>query len=74
MEVKLTTCPCHAPPWVMGQVVERIGQLRLIHRAIRDQKSLPVDVVVGKSGKFAKRKATPTIERTISQEGIVLYG
>jgi predicted nucleotidyltransferase len=54
--------------------IREIDAMRLIHRAIRDKKTLPVDVVVGKEKKFNQRKAAPTIERQIVQEGVVLYG
>ena len=35
---------------------------------------MPVDIVVSKASKFNRRKSTPTIERQIDQEGVVLYG
>jgi len=54
--------------------IREIDAMRLIHRAIRDKKTLPVDVVVGKEKKFNQRKSAPTIERQIVQEGVVLYG
>ncbi len=52
--------------------IREIDAIRLIHRAIRDSKTMSVDVVVSKQKKFNKRKAAPTIERQIVQEGIVL--
>lgn len=54
--------------------IREIDAMRLIHRAIRDKKTMPVDVVVSKKNKFNRRKSTPTIERQIAQEGMVLYG
>ncbi|MBS4008202.1 MAG: nucleotidyltransferase domain-containing protein [Clostridium sp.] len=54
--------------------IREIDAMRLIHRAIRDKKTMPVDVVVSKKNKFTQRKSTPTIERQIVQEGTVLYG
>ncbi|MDD3898070.1 MAG: nucleotidyltransferase domain-containing protein, partial [Syntrophomonadaceae bacterium] len=54
--------------------IREIDAMRLIYRAIRDKKTMPVDVIVSKTNKFNQRKSTPTIERQIAQEGIVLYG
>ncbi|MCO1604317.1 nucleotidyltransferase domain-containing protein [Desulfosporosinus nitroreducens] len=54
--------------------IREIDAMRLIHRAIRDKKTMPVDIVVGKENIFNKRKIAPTIERTIMEEGVVLYG
>jgi len=54
--------------------IREIDAMRLIHKAIRDKKTMPVDVVVSKKNKFYQRKSTPTIERQIAQEGILLYG
>jgi predicted nucleotidyltransferase len=46
-------------------------QIRL---AIRDRKSMPVDIVVSKHDDFLARKNEPTIERKIAREGILIYG
>ncbi|MBT9151205.1 MAG: hypothetical protein DDT40_01393 [candidate division WS2 bacterium] len=54
--------------------IREIDAMRLIHKAIRDKKTMPVDVVVSKKNKFNQRKSTPTIERQIAQEGMGLYG
>ncbi|MBS3948160.1 MAG: nucleotidyltransferase domain-containing protein [Dethiobacter sp.] len=54
--------------------IREIDAMRLIHRAIRNKKSIPVDVLVSKESKFNQRKSAPTIERQIVQEGVVLYG
>ena len=54
--------------------IREIDAMRLIHRAIRDKKTVPVDVIVSKKDKFNRRKSAPTIERQIAQEGMVLYG
>lgn len=35
---------------------------------------MPVDIIVNKKNKFIQRKAAPTIEHQIAQEGIVIYG
>ena len=54
--------------------IREIDAMKLIRRAIRDKKTMPVDVVVGKRGQFDRRRAAPTIERQIASEGVVLYG
>lgn len=54
--------------------IREIDAMRLIRRAIRDKKTMPVDVIVRRKNKFDQRKVTPTIERHIIQEGMVLYG
>lgn len=54
--------------------IREIDAMRLIRKAIRNKKTMPVDVVVGKESKFNQRKSAPTIERQIAQEGMVLYG
>jgi hypothetical protein len=48
--------------------------MKLIRRSIRDRKTMPIDVVVGKESEFNQRISSPTIERQIVQEGVVLYG
>ena len=54
--------------------MREIDAVRLIRKAIRGKKTMPVDVLVSKKSKFNQRKIAPTIERQIAQEGIVLYG
>jgi len=54
--------------------IREIDAMKLIHKAIRDKKTMPVDVLVSKKNKFNQRKSTPTLERQIVQEGVVLYG
>ncbi|MBM7583327.1 putative nucleotidyltransferase [Caldicoprobacter guelmensis] len=54
--------------------IREIDAMRLIYRAIRDKKTMPVDIIVSKKNKFDERKSTPSIERQIAREGVVLYG
>jgi predicted nucleotidyltransferase len=54
--------------------MREIDAMKLIRRSIRDRKTMPVDVVVGREDEFNRRAAAPTIERQIVQEGVVLYG
>src|SRR5690554_1116859 len=54
--------------------IREIDAMKIIHKAIRDKKTMPVDVIVSKKDRFNQRKTAPTIERQIAQEGMVLYG
>ncbi len=54
--------------------IREIDAIKLIRRAIRDKKTMPVDIIVSKESKFIQRISGPTIERHIVQEGMVLYG
>lgn len=54
--------------------IREIDAMKLINKAIRDKKTMPVDVIVSKKNKFNQRKYIPSIERQIAQEGMVLYG
>jgi len=54
--------------------MREIDAMKLIRRSIRDRKTMPIYVVVGKESEFNRRISAPTIERQIVQEGVVLYG
>ncbi|QGG47583.1 nucleotidyltransferase domain-containing protein [Heliorestis convoluta] len=54
--------------------IREIDAMKLINKAIRDKKTMPVDVIVSKKNKSDQRKYTPSIERQIAQEGMVVYG
>ncbi|MBS4031241.1 MAG: nucleotidyltransferase domain-containing protein [Clostridiales bacterium] len=54
--------------------IREIDAMRLIRKAIRDKKTMSVDVVVSKENKFNQRKAAPSLERQVVKEGLVLYG
>ena len=54
--------------------IKEIDAMKLIRKAIRDKKTMPVDIVVSKENKFNQRKSSITIERQIEQDGILLYG
>lgn len=54
--------------------MREIDAVKLIRKAIRGKKTMPVDVMVSRENEFNRRKTAPTIERQIVQEGIVLYG
>jgi len=53
--------------------MREIDAIKLIRKAIRDKKTMPVDIIVSKRKKFDERKVTPTIERRIVEEGVLLY-
>lgn len=54
--------------------IREIDAMRLIRKAIRDKKTMPVDIVVSKENSFNKRKSLISIERQIEKNGILLYG
>lgn len=54
--------------------MREIDAMKLIRKAIRDQKTIPVDVVVSKEHTFNERKNTPSLEKHILQEGIMIHG
>jgi predicted nucleotidyltransferase len=56
-----------------GVEMREIDAMLLIGRAICDKQTMSVDVLVGKSRSWAERKALPTIERKIAQDGKVLW-
>lgn len=44
------------------------------YKAIRFDRTRPVDILVGTESKFEQRKNLPTIEREVFQKGVLLYG
>ncbi|NPV69254.1 MAG: nucleotidyltransferase domain-containing protein [Firmicutes bacterium] len=54
--------------------IREIDAMRLIRKAIRNKKTMAVDVIVSKRSKFDQRKLAPGIEREIAHESMVLYG
>lgn len=54
--------------------IREIDAMKLIRKAIRDKKTMPVDIVVSKENNFNQRKSSISIERQIEQDGILLYG
>ncbi len=54
--------------------IREIDAMRMIRKAIRNKKTMPVDVVVSKKNKFNQLKFVPSIEREIFNDGILLYG
>jgi predicted nucleotidyltransferase len=54
--------------------IREIDAMILIRRAIRNLKSMPVDIVVSKENGFNQRIATHAFEQEVVREGMVLYG
>ncbi|MBM3713309.1 MAG: nucleotidyltransferase domain-containing protein [Actinobacteria bacterium] len=54
--------------------IKEIDAIRLIRKAIRGKKTIPVDIPVSKEKKFNQRKASNTMEHQIERNGILLYG
>lgn len=44
------------------------------YRAIRSIKKRPIDIIVGTTSRFEKRKNIPSIEKEVYQKGVLLYG
>ena len=45
-----------------------------IRNLLWKKKSVPLDLLIGRSSVFNRRKNGPTLERVIAQRGTVLYG
>jgi predicted nucleotidyltransferase len=54
--------------------IREIDAMIMIRKAIREIKTMPVDIVVSKADKFNQLQSAPTIESEIAQEGVKLYG
>jgi len=54
--------------------IKEIDAIRLIRKAIRGKKTIPVDIIVSKEKKFNQRKVSNTMEHQIERNGILLYG
>lgn len=44
------------------------------YRAIRNERTRPVDILVGTLSSFERRKNLPTVEQEVFRKGILLYG
>ena len=56
---------------VQMRLIDAVTQIRL---AIGRKKTMPVDILANTLSRYQKRTELPTIERTISREGIKIYG
>lgn len=52
---------------------DRIDISQKIYKSLRGIRKRPVDIVVGYESSFLKRKHETTLEKTISNEGVLLY-
>jgi predicted nucleotidyltransferase len=56
---------------VQMRLIDAITRIRL---AIGRKKTMPVDILANTLSRYRERAEWPTIERTISREGIKIYG
>ena len=56
---------------VQIRIIDAISQIR---QAIGRKKTMPVDILANTLSRYRQRMEWPTIERTISREGIKIYG
>lgn len=56
-----------------GVELREIEAIKSIRKALRDKKTRALDLVVSKEEEFLERLAGPTMEREISEKGILLY-
>jgi predicted nucleotidyltransferase len=54
--------------------IRLIDAVTKIHLAIGRKQSMPVDIIANKLDRYKERSQLPTLERTISREGIKIYG
>lgn len=47
---------------------------QIINNAIFEEQRKPVDIIVGRSSDFNRRKLMPTLERKVAKDGVMLYG
>ena len=53
------------------RIIDAVAQIRL---AIGRKKTMPVDIIANKLSRYNEKVKLPTMERTISREGIKIYG
>jgi predicted nucleotidyltransferase len=56
---------------VQYRLIDAIAKIRL---AIGRKKTMPVDILANTLSRYQERAEGPTIERTITREGIIIYG
>ena len=56
---------------IQMRLIDAVIQIRL---AIGRKKTMPVDIIANTISRYRQRMEWPTIERTISREGIKIYG
>jgi len=58
---------------VPDDIADIPGLYAAIHGFLWKKKSVPLDLLMGKSSVFSRRKDGPTLERVIAQKGTILY-
>jgi len=56
---------------IQMRLIDAVTKIRL---AIGRKKTMPVDIIANTFSRYNERAQGPTIERTISREGIKIYG
>ena len=56
---------------IQMRLIDAVAKIRL---AIGRKKTMPVDIIANTFSRYNERAKGPTIERTISREGIKIYG
>jgi len=56
---------------IQMRLIDAVTKIRL---AIGRKKTMPVDIIANTLSRYNERAQGPTIERTISREGIKIYG
>ena len=56
---------------VQMRLIDAVAKIRL---AIDAKKTMPVDIITNTLSRYRERAEGPTIERTITREGIKIYG
>jgi hypothetical protein len=59
---------------VVPDDIDDLGELYGDVQLLWKKRAIPVDLLMGRSGVFNRRKNGPTLERVIAEKGIVLYG
>jgi len=54
-----------------ANLTERYADIRGL---LCEKKTIPLDLLIGRSSVFNRRKNAPTLERVIAEKGTVLYG
>jgi len=54
--------------------IREIDAMIMIRKALREIKTMPLDIIVGKADKFDQLQSAPTFEKEIAEEGLKLYG
>ena len=60
---------------VVPDGTENLSELQAdIRELLWKKKTVPLDLLVGRSSVFNRRKNGPTLERAVAQKGLKLYG